>query len=219
MFVWRVFFFAVVGRCTAICGGVLLWLVYRVLVVCCGALYGVWWRLVAFRVASCGAFRLSSSCGACRGAWRRRRFVCRVVGRGVCCSCRRAGRGAARVSPCVSCRVAGREAACLFHVEGRGAGPVLPVSVFYPPAPGEGVQSRFCRWGVFFALKWGAFFRIFLLFSIWFSTLKNPRGLFFPRGCSLYGCDGGYLSRFVSIVAAMLSAVSAVRSWVSSSRM
>ena len=33
VFVRRVFFFAVVGRCTAICGVVLLWLVYRVRVV------------------------------------------------------------------------------------------------------------------------------------------------------------------------------------------
>ena len=130
-----------------------------------------------------------------------------------------AGRGAARVSPCVSCRVAGCEAVWLFHVEVRGAGPVFSVSVFYPPAPGEGVRSRFCRWGAFFAFKWGAFFPVFLSFSIWFSTLKNPRGMFFPRGCSLYGCDGGYLSRFVSIVAAMLSAVSYVRSWVSWSSM
>ena len=63
-----------------------------------------------------------------------------------------------------------------------GAGPVFPVSVFYPPAPGEGVQSRFCRWGAFFVLKWGAFFLVFLSFSIWFSTLKNPRGLFFLGG-------------------------------------
>lgn len=182
MFVWRVFFFAVVGRCTAICGGVLLWLVYRVLVVCCGALYGVWWRLVAFRVASCGAFRLSSSCGACRGAWRRRRFVCRVVGRGVCCSCRRAGRGAARVSPCVSCRVAGREAACLFHVEGRGAGPVLPVSVFYPPRPrGRGVES-FLQVGGVFCFKMGGIFSHFSFVFYMVFDIKKPPGAVFSSG-------------------------------------
>lgn len=189
--------------------GCLLWGVVRRLVasggVSCGVLWGVLVVVVSWGVL-CGV----SSVG---------RVVGRVVGRGVCCSCRRAGRGAARVSPCVSCRVAGSEAHCLFHVEVRGAGPVFPVSVFYPPAPGEGVQSRCRRWWAFFALKWGGIFCVFLAFSIWFSTLKNPRGLFFPRGCSLYGCYGGYRSRFVSIVAAMLSAVSAVRSWVISSRM
>lgn len=184
----------------------------------CTASGGVWWRFVwrlvgrigvlSSRRASCGASRLSSYRCACCGAGR---MVSRVVV---------AGRGAARVSPCVSCRVAGSEAWCLFHVEVRGAGPVFSVSVFYPPAPGEGVQSRFCRWWAFFALKWVAFFLVFLSFSIWFSTLKNPRGLFFPRGCSLYGCDGGYwMRRRASISAVMFSAVSSVRNWISSSSM
>ena len=174
-------------------------------VACFVASVGVWWRLVAFRVASCGAWRpwVVSLCvlwgGACRFP--------RVVGRGV-------GRRGCRPV----CRVGwrGESSVGCFMWKIVGAGPVFSVSVFYPPAPGEGVQSRFCRWGVFFALKWGTFFHVFLSFSIWFSTLKNPRGLFFPRGCSLYGCDGGYRSRFVSIVAAMFSAVSSVRSWVSS---
>lgn len=178
--------------------GCLLWGVVRRLVasggVSCGVLWGVSVVVVSWGVSWVISVVVVSWCVLCGWA-----FVPRVVV---------AGRGAARVSPCVSCRGAGSEAWCLFHVEVRGAGPVFSVSVFSPPAPGEGVQSRFCRWWAFFALKWVAFFLVFLSFSIWFSTLKNPRGLFFPRGCSLYGCDGGYLIRFVSIVAAMLSAVS-----------
>ena len=144
---------------------------------------------MAFRVACCGASRLSSFRLACRVAWRPWVVSCGVLWGGASRFPRVvvAGRGAARVSPCVSCRVAGSDAYCLFHVEVGGAGPVFPVSVFYPPAPGEGVQSRFCRWGAFFALQWVAFFRIFLAFSIWFLTLKNPRGLFFLGGVLYMG--------------------------------
>ena len=97
-------------------------------------------------------------------------------------SCRRAGRGAARVSPCVSCRVAGRYADCLFHVEVRGAGPVFTVSVFYPPRPGEGVQSRFCRWGAFFALKWGGHFLRFSVIFYMVFDIKKPPGAVFSSG-------------------------------------
>lgn len=199
-----------------------MWLVYRVLVVCCGALYGVWWRLVAFRVAGCVASRLLSSRCAFRVASRLSSF------RVACCGAGRLflvslWRGVGRRGCRPVCRVGWRgvrRSGC-FMWKLRGAGPVFSVSVFYPPpAPGEGVQSRFCRWWAFFALKWGTFFLVFLSFSIWFSTLKNPRGLFFPRGCSLYGCDGGYwMRRRESISAAMFSAVSSVRNWISSSSM
>lgn len=71
---------------------------------------------------SCGGLFVVVSCGVSCGVASVGRFVCRVVWRGVCCSCRVAGRGAARVSPCVSCRCAGSGAGCLFHVEERGRG-------------------------------------------------------------------------------------------------
>lgn len=171
------------GFCCGWCIGCGLFVVGR-----CTASGGVWWRFV-WRVV---------------GRFGCRRFVWRVVGRGVRGSFRVACCGAGRVVPRVVGRGVGRRGCrpvcrvgwrgvrlCLFHVEVRGAGAVFPVSVFYPPAPGEGVQSRCRRWWAFFALKWGVVFCVFLSFSIWFSTLKNPRGLFFPRGCSLYGCDGG----------------------------
>lgn len=121
------------GFCCGWCIGCWLFVVGR-----CAASGGVWWRFVWRVVGRLGCCRLV---GRFVGRLGCRRFVWRVVGRGVSVfSCRRAGRGAARVSPCVSCRVAGSEACWLFRVEVRGAGPVFSVSVFSPPAPGKGCR-------------------------------------------------------------------------------
>ena len=88
--------------------GCLLWGVVRRLVasggVSCGVLWGVS-VVVATTVVSWGISVVVVSCGVLWGG--ASRFPRVVV----------AGRGAARVSPCVSCRVAGSEADCLFRVK------------------------------------------------------------------------------------------------------
>ena len=170
---------------------------------------------VAFRVAVC----LLSCRVASRVAWRPW-VVSFVVSCGGASVARVVWRGVGRRGCRPVCRVVVRgvvRGVCFMWK--RGGGACFLFVCDFSPRPREGVPGRFRRWWAFFPLKWGAFFRVFLSFSIWFSTLKNPRGLFFPRGCSLYGCDGGYLSRLTSMVAAMLSAVSSVRSWVRLSRM
>ena len=139
---------------------------------------------MVFRVACCVASRLSSSCGAVRVAWRpwvvswvvlwgwASRFPRVVV----------AGRVAARVSPCVSCRVAGSEAYLLFHVEDRGAGPVFPVSVFYPPRPrGWGVES-FPQVVCVFRFKMGGIFSRFSVIFYMVFDIKKPPGAVFSSG-------------------------------------
>ena len=127
---------------------------------------GVWWRFV---------WRLVGRLGC-------RRLVVRVVGRGVLVSsCRRAGRGAARVSPCVSCRVAVSEAWWLFHVEEGGGACFLGFCVLSPRPRGRGAESFLQVVGVFCFKMWGVFSRFSFVFYMVFD-IKKPPGAVFSSG-------------------------------------
>lgn len=115
----------------------------------CTASGGVWWRFVWRLVGRIGVL---SSRGSFRVAWRPWVVSCGVLWGGASRFPRVvvAGRGAARVSPCVSCRVAGREACCLFRVEVRGAGLFSRFLCFIPPPPGKGCGVVSAGGGRFF---------------------------------------------------------------------
>lgn len=93
-----------------------------------------------------------------------------------------AGRGAARVSPCVSCRVAGRDAACLFHVEDRRGGVCFLVVCDLSPRPrGRGAVS-FPQVGGVFRFKMGGIFSHFSCVFCMVFDIKKPPGAVFSSG-------------------------------------
>lgn len=155
-------------------------------------IWGVVGRLVASGGVSCGVscgglFVVVSS-GVSWGRLGFRRVVVRVVVRCVGFSCRCAGRGAARVSPCVSCCCAGREAACLFHVEDRRGGACfLCFCVLSPPPLGGGAGS-FLQVVCVFSFKMGGIFsRFSLIFDVVFDIKKPPGDVFFLGGVLYMG--------------------------------
>ena len=152
--------------------GCLLWGVVRRLVASGGVSCGVLWFVSVVVVScgvSCGVASWVVSCGVLWGV----ASVVRVVV---------AGRGAARVSPCVSCRVAGSEANCLFHVEDRGAGPVFSLSVISPPPPpGRGAES-FLQVVCVFRFKMGGIFARFSVIFYMVFDIKKPPGAVFSSG-------------------------------------
>ena len=151
--------------------GCLLWGVVRRLVasggVSCGGSWGVSVVVVSWGVSWGVASLVVSLC---------------VLWGGACgSSCRRAGRGAARVSPCVSCRVAGSEALSVSCGSEGGGACFLCFCVLSPRPRGRGAESLPQVVGVFRFKMGGRFLRFSVIFYMVFD-IKKPPGAVFSSG-------------------------------------